>query len=204
MGRFLQEDSWPIASGSTQYFTYASSNPVNVVDPLGLFDFEADVLSYLPSNAAIGNFSAGLGDALLFGYGDDLREAYDLAFGTTGSSSIDRCSTAYVVGDWASLAVGSSRIAYAGAAKGTRLLRFLGNTERLARIANSARSILKFSFRLGLSRKGILAWGDAVRRYGASWETIIEKASTTNFDWNLVGVWAAAGAVANEECACQR
>jgi hypothetical protein len=57
------------------------------------------------------DFSAGLGDALLLGFGDDIRGLLDIG-------SVDVNSGAYIAGSWASFAAGVSRLGYAAVAKG--------------------------------------------------------------------------------------
>jgi len=57
------------------------------------------------------DFSAGLGDALLLGFGDDIRGWLDIG-------SVDTSSTAYDVGSWSSFAFGAGRLGYAALAKG--------------------------------------------------------------------------------------
>lgn len=86
------------------------------------------------------NFCAGLGDALLLGFGDELRESLNIDGG------IDRNSDAYSYGAIASLAAGGARLAYAGLAKGGAMLAPTG----LA--ASSFRSDLKSAFRFGVGR----------------------------------------------------
>lgn len=57
------------------------------------------------------DFSAGLGDALLLGFGDNIRAALDIG-------SVDINSTSYEIGSWTSLAFGVGRLGYAALAKG--------------------------------------------------------------------------------------
>jgi RHS repeat-associated protein len=57
------------------------------------------------------DFSAGLGDALLLGFGDALRDQM-------GIGSVDTYSGAYSAGSWTSFGFGAGRLGYAAVAKG--------------------------------------------------------------------------------------
>jgi RHS repeat-associated protein len=84
------------------------------------------------------NFSAGLGDALLWGTGQPLRDLL-------GIGGIDQSSTAYKVGGWTSFAIGISRLAYAGLARGVSIVASSGLQ------ASAIREGLRSAFRLGLA-----------------------------------------------------
>ncbi|MCP5005045.1 MAG: hypothetical protein GY941_14090 [Planctomycetes bacterium] len=106
------------------------NNPVNFIDPSGL--------DWLDTSA---NFSAGLGDALLLGLGDNLRHALGMG------DIVDTCSNAYKYGGWASFAFGTTRLGYAAAAKvGSKLA-------SSAIRASSFRNSLKNAVRLGFGKK---------------------------------------------------
>ncbi len=103
MHRYLSQDPIKLAGG-LNYYAYPT-NPVQWVDPLGLFG--AADLPMLPQGVV--DFSAGVGDGILatlsFGFvkGQDLRDALDIDGG------VDPCSTEYkggrVTGTAATLAV---------------------------------------------------------------------------------------------------
>jgi RHS repeat-associated protein len=88
-GRFMSKDPIGFAGGDTNLYAYVLGDPVNLIDPTGL-DWTDTAAS----------FSAGLGDALLLGFGDELRAWTDRAFGWNGSAFVDQCSAAYSAGEW--------------------------------------------------------------------------------------------------------
>jgi hypothetical protein len=67
-------------------------DPINYIDPLGLW-WWGD-----PLPQGMIDFSAGLGDTILFGQGQRLRNFLDIDGG------IDKCSGAYSAGEWAGIA----------------------------------------------------------------------------------------------------
>ncbi|GAA6172458.1 hypothetical protein NBRC116592_21280 [Colwellia sp. KU-HH00111] len=85
------------------------------------------------------NFSAGLGDALLFGYGDELRGMLDI-------TSVNINSDAYSYGEYSSYALGGARLSYSGLIKGYSYLAPSG----LA--ASAFRSNMKSLFRFGTGK----------------------------------------------------
>ena len=40
MGRFISEDPMGFSSGTINFYNYVSNNPINFIDPLGLFGFD--------------------------------------------------------------------------------------------------------------------------------------------------------------------
>jgi hypothetical protein len=58
-------------------------DPVNLIDPMGT--------DWMDTAAT---FSAGFGDALLLGFGDELRDWTDDTFGWNGRALVDKCSGA--------------------------------------------------------------------------------------------------------------
>ncbi len=63
IGRFINSDPIGFSGGDVNFYVYVQNNPFNFVDTSGL-----DWLDTLA------NYTAGFSDALLFGYGDDIRE----------------------------------------------------------------------------------------------------------------------------------
>ncbi|MDT8322400.1 MAG: RHS repeat-associated core domain-containing protein [Xanthomonadales bacterium] len=107
------------------------------------FGFDpATAIAFQPPSLPQGfvNFAAGLGDGLLFGFGDELRGALNIDGG------VNRDSSAYFAGEVTSYTAGGARIAYAGAAKvGARLA-------PSGAAASAFRNRLKVIFRFGLFR----------------------------------------------------
>lgn len=101
-----------------------------------------------------------------------------------------KCSGAFAAGQWASLALGGGRLAYAGSAK-LLSLSLRGGGMGAARAAVYGRNALKVGFRGGLWWGGMMRWGQAVERYGTA-ESIIEAAGRTNQALNKLGAGAAA------------
>jgi RHS repeat-associated protein len=134
--RFISEDPIGWASGQTSGYAYVGGNPVQFVDAYGLFS-AADLPS-IPNGVV--DFSAGLGDALLWGTGGYLRNL------AGAGGVVDTCSGAYSAGGWASFAFGASRLAYAGVAK-------VGSIVAVSGVEASAfRQAMKGAFRFGMAK----------------------------------------------------
>jgi RHS repeat-associated protein len=124
-GQFITSDPIRFASGETNLYRYAGGDPANRVDPSGLLSLQDFV-----------DFSAGVGDHILLGYGDDLRSVLGIA------DKVDVCSGAYERGGIAGygtdlvgatgiirggvhLAAGAARGAVQAGAGAARSLRFV-------------------------------------------------------------------------------
>jgi RHS repeat-associated protein len=189
LARWLSRD--PIGyEGGTNLYEYANSNPVRWVDPSGLEaeDIFLDVLT----NPDVVNFSAGLGDSLLFGFGDDLRDALNIG-------GVNRCSGAYLLGEATSAIPGVARGIYVAGAKALSLAPGLSG-----KAASAGRNALRAVARLGVPRKKKYVYADLIRKYGTD-EAVKAAAGRTNSTYNALGLASDAAALANEVdrgCGC--
>jgi RHS repeat-associated protein len=101
--RFVIEDPIDFSGGNVNFYVYVENNPLNLVDPLGLYSMDEFV-----NDAA--NASAGFGDTISFGFSNWVRDK----LGT--NSAVNTCSSAYNAGEWAGVAYGVA----AGGAAGWR------------------------------------------------------------------------------------
>lgn len=69
------------------------NDPINLIDPMGT-DWRGTTAS----------FSAGIGDVMLLGFGEELRIWTDETFGLNGNALVDQCSSAYSAGEWTGIA----------------------------------------------------------------------------------------------------
>ena len=143
------------------------------------------------------NFSAGLGDALLFGQGPALRRFANIDGG------VDTTSNMYVGGEVFSLAVGGLRLAYAASAKtlswgGSAI----GGMEG-AEFASAGRNTLKQAFRFGLfADYRVYSFSKIAAERGNDWNAIISAAGRTSPIFNWVGIQAGGGAATNRLQRC--
>ena len=146
------------------------------------------------------DFSTGLGNAVSFGLGNLAREGVYNSLGWR-DSDVNKCSDAYSYGEYASLLVGTGRIAYMGLAKAGSLL------ATTARSASNFRNGLKVVFRGGLFPNARRKTYEQLVRAGKSDAAIRESAGRTNRYVNTVGAQAAAGGAtvtASGGCGCNQ
>ncbi len=84
-GRYINRDPLGYADGLNPYL-YVHNNPINRIDPLGLWDWGWKAL------AVIGNVSSGIADAVTFGAVGAIQDHMGV------SGSVDRTGIAYKVG----------------------------------------------------------------------------------------------------------
>jgi hypothetical protein len=173
-------------NGGINTHSYALSDPMSLYDPYGL---------WVPPSIPDGlyNFTLGIADDLSFGIGPAARSA----LGINGGE--DRCSTAYKAGQYAALAVGVGRIAYAGAAKAIAVTAANGAE------AAAARNLLKQIFRgpLAGSDYRVYSYDQLLQKYGSD-AAVQAAAGRTNPLVNAIGVDAGVGGIANTaSCGCK-
>jgi hypothetical protein len=141
----------------------------------------------------------GVADAASLGLGPFVRGA----LGVDGG--VNRCSTAYKVGEYGSLALGAGRLLYAGAAKALPLV-ITGGEDALATAlqVSAARNMLKQVARGGLfPNTRMPSAADVLQKY-LDPQAIIEAATRTNAAVNAIGSNAAIGGAVNAAtCGCQ-
>jgi RHS repeat-associated protein len=202
VGRWTAKDPILFAGGDTNLYVYVVNDPINLLDPLGT--------DWIDTTAGI---SAGIGDALLFGFGDELRGWTDRTFGLNGSGVVNRCSgsyrTASIATSTATLTAGAGRLVYAGFSKGLSFAARAAGTEAAAISAAGARDTLKVVFRLGLDRTSrVVPAAERLAGRAQSAEALAMAVGRTNPAVNAVGAGAVIGAVNSffnlPECECEQ
>ncbi len=179
-GRYLQSDPIGLAGGLNTY-GYAFQSPQHFTDPFGLSP------PTIPQEVV--NFCAGLGDSLLLGFGDNLREFVGV------SGAVNMSSDDYRSGEYTSIAFGGARLAYAGVVKGGSILASSGVS------ASSFRTSMKSFFRFNLGKN----WRPVDLSKYKTDDALREAAGRTNPIVNLYGAGVAGtGIVENEDCGCKQ
>ena len=185
IGRYIESD--PIGlNGGIDTYTYALSDPMLLYDPYGLW-----VPPSIPDN--LYNFSLGLVDDLSFGLGPIARGALGIPGGE------NRCSTAYKAGEYAAIAAGLGRLAYAGAAKA------IAFTAANGAEAAASRNLLKQVFRGPFAGSGyrVYSYEQLLEKYGSD-AAVQAAAGRTNRVINAIGADAGVGGAANAvSCGCK-
>jgi RHS repeat-associated protein len=184
-GRYVESD--PIGVGAdVNTYGYVAENPISGIDVYGLYDMTnpADWPS-IPQPILDG--IAGFGDSASFGATGLIRDLSGIDGG------VDRCSTAYRAGGWATAALGGGRLAYAGLARGYSAIASSGAA------ASAFRSQLRGAFGGGPSLRP-----PDLSRYATD-DALRAAAGRTNPWANAAGAaGAVSGAATGLACGCPR
>jgi RHS repeat-associated protein len=191
--RFMNEDPIAFAGGDVNIYAYVGNNPISALDPLGLYSWDEFVSDLPTPSQGFVDFSGGLGDALLLGFGDELRAL------TPATNTVNPCSDAYSYGNYTALAAGGSRLAYAGLAKGISLIPRVSGAQ-----ASGARNMLKRIFRGGtFPNTRMPTYAELLEQKGTD-AAVKAAAGRTDRGFNLVGAGVAGGALLNSpKCGCK-
>jgi uncharacterized protein RhaS with RHS repeats len=190
VGRYVESDPIGLNGGSYSTYGYAGNDPLSNFDPLGLASCGPFDCPSIPD--PLYNFLVGAADSASLGIGPLLRSEY-------GIGGPNRCSTAYKVGEYSSLALGVGRLAYAGAAKGLAALAANGAE------AAATRNLLKQVFRgpFGGLDYRLYTYEQLLEQKGSD-AAVQAAAGRTSPLLNAIGADAAAGAAINSSsCGCQ-
>jgi RHS repeat-associated protein len=133
VGRWTTKDPILFKGYDTNLYGYTYTDPINHIDPLGLWAWGD------PLPQGLVDAATGFGDAASIGLTEIIREAAGIDGG------VDECSNAYRSGSWGVAALGGARLAYAGLAKGYSIFASSGAS------ASAFRSQLRTAFGGGKS-----------------------------------------------------
>ena len=98
LGRWTAKDPILFGGGDTNIYAYALGDPINGHDPLGLAWYDYFDTAHDGGLQTAANFFAGMGDTTSMGLTGFIRTA-------AGIDEVDRCSSAYAGGEYASMFV---------------------------------------------------------------------------------------------------
>ena len=112
-------------------YAYVGNDPLNFIDPYGLYSFDA----FIQDSA---NFSAGFGDTITFGGTAWVRDQWnEKVWSFEKGSGVNKCSAAFTAGKWSGYAWEVGMIWTGGRYGGTRSVFWSGSGSRI--IANGLR-----------------------------------------------------------------
>jgi RHS repeat-associated protein len=151
-GRWTAKDPIGFNAGDGNLYRYVGGDPVNRVDSNGLEWYDGISAGTLDT---IGNASAGFGDALLLGFGDDLRSLAGV------DDVVDTCSSSYtaglVAGTVFDLAVGSGVFKHFWKAKKLVIFKRFGWSAELLRYTKHSKGVGLNFYKAG-KRKFAVEW----------------------------------------------
>lgn len=137
-------DSENSATQVPQRELYNPADDLYAKQSSGVVGWFENLIDYPPSlNQGFVNFSAGVGDSLLFGFGDELRTSVgESVYGTGISGGINIQSNSYLIGEYSSIFIGGIGL-YRGAYIG--FFKFASTSKNLAFVekASNFRNFLK-------------------------------------------------------------
>ncbi len=200
LGRWTCPDPLGLEGGETNLYRYASGDPVNRADRLGLWS----VLDINTRDELV-NAVAGMTDSITFGLGAEWRKH------TGVEDLVDRCSPEYTFGYYAgaalSLTGGALRAGYF--ASGKLLLPMIRGATQADRVKEmvQTRNFMKKAFRFGTFRNtGMKTFEEMMEKKGGDLAQVAKAASKSNFWYNTAGfaslptsIWKLLG----EPCECR-
>lgn len=153
LGRFTAKDPLDFAGGDTNLYAYAMSDPINFVDPYGLYSWD-DLLQ------DASNYSAGFGDTLTSGFGLSDTSLTQMIREYNGTNDVvNTCSGAYGLGKSSGYAWGAATGAGLEGQTGVLFGRGYGllNSNDFIRLGISWKGSAKAGeevFRLAIGKKG--------------------------------------------------